>query len=209
MSLEHTRYVWRVEFPGSGRVVGAYVKLVMLCYADHANTDNESWPSTDRVARMTQMDPRTVERARTLLVQAGHLIPLWTGGGGRGRTNRYLVRITGSGGPETPADGRGMPTSTGSRGPETPADGRQTPADGRPNHQEPEPPRARAREAVGPPDRQGPFGAAGTPTPVAECLRLPWMTDEQWTQFQATVGITTPPAGGAPTHNASSGSERE
>jgi hypothetical protein len=242
VSVEHTRYVWTLEVPGIPRYLGSFkVKLVLLCYADHANTHGECWPSTDRVARMTQMDPRSVEKARTHLVQLGHLVPLWTGGaaghGGRGRTNRYLVPLPENPGPspgfepekprpitgvsgenpglspgfesnkprpitgvsgKTPAHHRGLES-------ETPADCPETPAYHRPNHQEPEPPRARAREAVGPADRPDPFRAAGNPTPIGELIRPAGIfSDEQWARLQTKVS-TPPPAGGAPTNDASSG----
>lgn len=66
--------------------------LVLLALADDVHGDgNECWPSIARIARRTKLDGRTVQRILRDLESDGWLtvVP----GGGRGRSNRYVLNI--------------------------------------------------------------------------------------------------------------------
>lgn len=66
--------------------------LVMLCLADFANDDGESWPSVGRVAEKCRLSERAVQYILSKL-RADGLIEVIKGGDGPRDTNRYLIRV--------------------------------------------------------------------------------------------------------------------
>lgn len=72
MSINVSALVWeRSRATGSAR-------LVLLALADHAGDDGRAWPSVSRLARMTLLDRRNVQRALARLIEAGEIVVVGT-----------------------------------------------------------------------------------------------------------------------------------
>ena len=64
--------------------------LVLLCLADHANVERRScWPSVETVAQRSRLTVRHVRRILRGLEEIGEITTV--SGGGRRRTNRYVI----------------------------------------------------------------------------------------------------------------------
>ena len=85
MSITVYRNVW-----GGSRARGS-ARLVLLAIADHADDGGQAWPSVARLARMTGLSRRQVQRRVRQLVKAGELVIEQLGGGGR--STRYRIAV--------------------------------------------------------------------------------------------------------------------
>lgn len=74
MSLSANRWAWMVPNLKPAE------RLVLLCYADHANAHANAWPTNERVAIFTGLSRRTVQRALEALVDRRLLALLGRGG---------------------------------------------------------------------------------------------------------------------------------
>jgi len=73
------------------------LKLVLLAYADHANTDTGvCWPTKLTIALKTGLSERAVQRAVKDLIDMGFLRVKAYPRGGRGRATEYVVVIEGA-----------------------------------------------------------------------------------------------------------------
>lgn len=86
MSIEATRAVWQ-----HSQAVGS-ARLVILCIADHLNTDGIAWPSVTTIADETKVSERQVTRAIADLVSKKELA-IEEKGNGRGRSTIYRVLL--------------------------------------------------------------------------------------------------------------------
>lgn len=87
MSIEATRAVWQ-----HSQAVGS-ARLVILCIADHLNTDGIAWPSITTIADETKVSERQVTRAIATLVDDGELV-IEEKGNGRGRSTIYSISLS-------------------------------------------------------------------------------------------------------------------
>lgn len=63
MSIEALNYAFNLQIERKDCKVSAPVmKAVLISIANHANPIGQAWPSVDRIARYTALDPRTVRR---------------------------------------------------------------------------------------------------------------------------------------------------
>jgi len=93
VSFEALRAVFDLlECPDAG--LKPSERLVLLALANHVNKERGglAWPGTVRLARMTGLDRRTVQRALASLVNAYGLVQRELGGG-RGQSSRYRLRL--------------------------------------------------------------------------------------------------------------------
>jgi hypothetical protein len=85
MSIAISSRVWaRSKARGS-------VRLVALALGDYANDDGEAWPSVASLAAKTLLHPTNVRRALRWLEQAGEIVRLDAGKGGRRNSTTYRV----------------------------------------------------------------------------------------------------------------------
>lgn len=83
MSIKVTNWVWAMSKSRNG------ARLVMLAIADRADDNGLAWPSVEDIADRTRLTPRAVRKCTKELVELGELKV--ENGGGRHRSNRYLV----------------------------------------------------------------------------------------------------------------------
>lgn len=87
MSFRHTKAVWEARFTNSG------LKLVALALADMANEAGECWPSRGHLAKLCELEPRSVQRHIQTLRRKGFLTIVERFVENRQRSNFY--RLTG------------------------------------------------------------------------------------------------------------------
>ncbi len=83
--------VWNYNAQNSGQ------KVVLLCLADHANAGGQCWPGIDRIAAMTGLKERMVQKHLTILQENG-VIKIDHNQGTKtasGWTNRYTILLKG------------------------------------------------------------------------------------------------------------------
>jgi hypothetical protein len=78
-------------------------KLVLLCLADHCNSDGECWPATRRLRQFTGLSRRSIFRTLARLVERQQIRLL--SGAKDGRTSRYFLAWTDPEGSATTARG--------------------------------------------------------------------------------------------------------
>src|SRR5215472_2728376 len=84
MSLAASKRVWKLKIPPSHR-------LVMLAYADAANTDGVAWISPEKIAARIGLSVRHCKRIIAHARKNGWLRLVGRGVGGKGLYNRYLI----------------------------------------------------------------------------------------------------------------------
>jgi hypothetical protein len=75
-------------FQVAGEIGDAAAALVLLAYANRSSRAGEAWPSTASLRADTGMSSRSIDRARAVLVERGHLVDT---GRRRGATGRVIV----------------------------------------------------------------------------------------------------------------------
>ena len=89
MSGKVSGWAWDQELPQN-------LKFVLLCYADHADHDgNNIYPSADLIGKKTGYTKRTVKLLTRKLEDLGLMIPVGSKKGGRSKTNRWMMPISG------------------------------------------------------------------------------------------------------------------
>lgn len=85
--MSYTAMDWAFE----QECADAQSKLVLLAIAKHANERGESWPSIERIAKLSNMNRRTVERRLATLKKDGLVIVKSRSENGKKKTNLYKL----------------------------------------------------------------------------------------------------------------------
>lgn len=86
MSLKIASLVWN-----DPEITNTTDRLVMLALANHSDDEGLSWPSVDRLERMTQLCQRSIYNSISRLKSTGKLSV--ESGGGRHKVNRYRITL--------------------------------------------------------------------------------------------------------------------
>ena len=94
MSIKLMSEIWDNQDP---QLTGSKL-VIMLCLADHADDNDECWPSIARIAELARITPANVTRHIKELEAAGYLIVTRTSG----THNTYVVSATHAASPMLP-----------------------------------------------------------------------------------------------------------